>query len=183
MTCIVGLEFNGKTYIAGDLQATSGDGHKIIHTQPKIFKLSEIICGFTNSYRFGQILEHYFNIKTMPRKDENIYKWLVTSVVPEVIKVLKDNNFEMDEENCGNFLFGVYDQLWEFQEDYSVLRSKEGFAVIGAGAKYATAVMSYAMSQCNIQTEQDVKLLLQKAIEITSEYSSSVGKESNIINT
>ena len=77
MTCIVGLESNGKVYIAGDIQGTGGNS-KVIHTQPKVFNKKGVLFGYTTSYRFGQILEHNLQDPVVPEKDEDVYRWLIT---------------------------------------------------------------------------------------------------------
>ena len=46
MTCIVGMEFQDRVYIAGDIQGT-GWNYKVVHTTPKVFSK----CGVTEGDR------------------------------------------------------------------------------------------------------------------------------------
>lgn len=42
MTVIVGMEFDGKVHITGDVQGTGGN-HKVHHTQPKVFRRKQVV--------------------------------------------------------------------------------------------------------------------------------------------
>ena len=48
MTCIVGMEKGDKVYMAGDVQGTGGNC-KVIHTQPKVYMIGDMVIGFCGS--------------------------------------------------------------------------------------------------------------------------------------
>lgn len=177
MTCIVGVEFNGKVLIGGDIQGTGGN-NKIVHTQPKVFHKKSVIFGFTTSYRFGQILEHNLTDPVVPEDDEEIYRWLVQVLVPSMLGTLK----RYDYQTGGQCLIGVRGQLWELQNDGSVLRSVLGYNTCGSGAEYALGSMCTSMKKISSTLEAHKKAV-SEAISVASVFCPSVGADSVIIST
>jgi ATP-dependent protease HslVU (ClpYQ) peptidase subunit len=186
MTCIVGLEANGKVFLGGDIQGT-GWNNKVVHTQPKVFNKKGVIFGYTTSYRFGQILEHGLQDPVIPEDETDIYRWLITTVVPDIRSALK----AADYEGGGNCLIGVKGQLWELQNDFSVLRSVKGYGAVGSGYEYAMGSLftQIAMHGKVQNTETPILIdavatsILQTAIQAAGTYSPSVGTESTVIST
>src|SRR5262245_6487911 len=88
MTCIVGIECGKKVVMAGDIQAT-GWNHKLHKTHPKVFQKNGILFGGAGSIRVAQIIEHGLQNPIAPENDEEIYRWLVTVLVPGIRKALK----------------------------------------------------------------------------------------------
>ena len=180
MTCIVGLEYNGGVVIGGDVQGT-GHNNKIVHTQPKVFNKRGIIFGFTTSYRFGQLLEHALPDPVIPDDPDEIYRWLITVIVPSIKSTLKDNGYD----GGGNCLIGVKDQLWELQNDFSVLRSVKGYGSVGSGYEYATGCL---FSKLTSLPESEItypiaRAAVQQAILAAGTFSPTVGTDSVVINT
>lgn len=178
MTCIIGVEYNGSVYIAGDLQGT-GHNIKVTHDFSKVFYKGEIVIGNTTSYRFGQLLEFVLANPVVPKNTSEIQKWLVTTVVPDIAKVLKEN----DWSGGGNCLIGVRDQLWELQPDFSVLRVTNGYAAIGSGTEYALAGLEIELGGSESLTETQVVESLKKIIKVVSKLCPSVGSTSSIKKT
>jgi ATP-dependent protease HslVU (ClpYQ) peptidase subunit len=176
MTAIVGVEFNGKVYMAGDLQGTGGN-NKIIHTQPKLFNKKGVLFGFTTSYRFGQILDHLLPDPVVPENPEEVYRWLITVLIPDIKKAMKDAEWTTG----GSCLIGVKGQLWELQNDWSVLRSVSGYAAVGAGTEYGNASMMTNLKIKPPKNGADVILILQNTMEVISQFCPSVGQEAFIL--
>lgn len=178
MTCIVGIEYKNGVLIAGDLQG-SGPNHKIIHTQPKVFKKGGVVFGYTTSYRFGQILEHNLPDPIVPENDAEVYRWLITVLVPDIQRTLKDNGWT----DGGNCLIGVKDQLWGLQGDYSVLRSVKGYDAVGSGTEYALGSIFSSLSNTTVKGVKDAEHVLSCAIETAGTFCPTVGIECTTINT
>jgi ATP-dependent protease HslVU (ClpYQ) peptidase subunit len=178
MTVIVGLEFNGKVLIAGDIQGTGGN-NKVIHTQPKVFNKNGIIFGYTTSYRFGQIIEHGLQNPIVPDNLSEIYKWLITVLIPSIKSSLSTANYE----EGGNCLIGVRGQLWQLQSDFSVLRSVKGYDAIGAGSEYALGSVFTQLSLLHPKSLENAKALLSHAVEVAGIFCPSVGTSSTVIST
>jgi len=180
MTCIVGMEYNNQVFMAGDVQGT-GWNNKVVHTTPKVFNRKGVLFGYTTSYRFGQVLEHNLQDPVVPAADDEIYRWLITVLVPDIRQVLKDNGYEKG----GNCLIGVRGQLWEMQDDFSVLRSVKGYSAVGSGYEYALGALEMfaAQQMFTPRDSQDIRQLLSRAVAVAGTFSPSVGAESVVIST
>lgn len=178
MTCIVGIECNDRVFIAGDLQGTGGN-NKIMHTQPKVFKKGGVAFGYTTSYRFGQILEHNLPDPVVPADDSEIYRWLISVLIPDIKKTLVDNGWTTG----GTCLIGVKNQLWTMQDDFSVLRSVKGYDACGSGVEYAVGCMFTFLNINPNITEKNAIAALTEAVKTAGTFSPSVGTECSIVVT
>lgn len=178
MTCIVGAEYGNTVFLGGDIQGTGGN-HKIIHTQPKVFNRNGVIFGYTTSYRFGQILEQNLQDPVVPQNKAEIYKWLCSVLIPDIRSTLKAHDYE----GGGNCLIGVQNQLWEMQNDFSVLRSVKGYTACGSGFEYAMGSMNTYMEELGIHNAEDCVRAIRRAIKTAGTFSPSVGTDSVIIST
>lgn len=176
MTCIVGIEHNGHVFMGGDIQGT-GSNNKVIHTQPKVFNKKGVLFGYTTSYRFGQILEHALSDPCIPEDDGDIYRWLITTVVPEIIAVLKSAEYV----GGGNCLIGVKGQLWELQNDFSVLRSTLGYAAVGSGYEYALGSVATSLMGGRSNTDSWADKIVSDSILIAGTFSPTVGTQCTVI--
>jgi ATP-dependent protease HslVU (ClpYQ) peptidase subunit len=175
MTCIVGIENNGVVHLGGDIQGTGGN-NKIVHTQPKVFNRKGVLFGFTTSYRFGQILEHSLPTPVVPEDQDDVYRWLITVLIPDIRKALRDEGYE----GGGNCLIGVRGQLWELQNDFSVLRSVRGYAAVGSGYEYAMGSLTTSVA-AGLSSTQDYIGAVKRAISVAGTFSPSVGTDSTVI--
>lgn len=180
MTCIVGLEFGNTVILGGDVQGT-GRNNKVVHTQPKVFVRGGVAFGYTTSYRFGQILEHNMQSPVIPADDAEIYRWLVTVVIPDIRAILVVNGY-CDGKSGGTALLGIRDQLWELQDDFSVLRSRSGYSAVGSGNEYAKGSLATSLVKAPI-TRDEARDVVARAIQVAGTFSPSVGTESVIITT
>lgn len=177
MTCIVGMEFGDKVFIGGDIQGT-GQNNKVVHTQPKVFNKRGVLFGYTTSYRFGQLLEHGLHDPVIPlNNDEEVYRWLITTLVPDIRRVLRENGYDKG----GTCLIGVRGQLWQLQDDFSVLRSVNGFDACGSGYEYAMGSMYTMASIAPPPDEASVVKLLKRAVLAAGTHSPSVGTDCIVI--
>jgi ATP-dependent protease HslVU (ClpYQ) peptidase subunit len=172
MTCIVGMEYQGSVILAGDIQGT-GWNSKVVHTQPKVFALGGVGFGYTTSYRFGQIIEHAMKAPVVPDAKDQVYRWLITVLIPDIAEALKKANFE----GGGNCLIGVKGQLWELQPDFSVIRSTLGYAAVGSGTEYALGSMFNAAPKSSRAAVATVR----NAVRCAGTFCPSVGTDSEFI--
>ena len=171
MTCIVGLEQEGKVYMGGDSAAVV-NGNLQLSDTPKVFKKDELLIGYTWSFRMGQILQY---AKTYPKQKEHPdnYTYLIKSFVPYLRDIFKDAGWlevEKSREEGGQFLVGIRGELFEINSDFSVLKMVDGFDAVGSGSHYALGALR--ILKHNTDKEPTIKVGL--ALEAAAYFSTSV---------
>lgn len=162
MTCIVGLEFNGKVYIGGDSAGVAGYDITV-RSDEKVFENGEFIMGFTDSFRMGQILRYSFEPPDHDPRTEDM-KYIVTSFIDEIRNVYRDKGFltkENEAEAGGTFLLGYNQKLYCIDSDFQVGRSFDGYMAVGCGDSYALGSM-YATKHIK-DPEKRITLALEAA--------------------
>lgn len=181
MTCIIAVEAvdnngNDVVVMAGDHLGSNGFTKNIV-TQPKVFSHSGIVFGYTTSFRFGQLIEHCLdNNELMLPPKENTYKWLVKQFVPELKSILKDNDYT----SGGNALVGINGQLWEIQNDFSVLKHDIGFGSVGSGTYHTeAAILTWSKLELNGKKPNvsEVEVMLDHVFETVSTFVTSVSSK------
>jgi hypothetical protein len=82
MTCIVGLEHQGKVYIGADSAGVQGY-NVTCRSDEKVFQNKDFILGFTSSFRMGQLLRYSFNPPTQPANKDDMH-YLATDFITAV---------------------------------------------------------------------------------------------------
>lgn len=138
MTCIVGIEHKGYVYMGGD-RCSSNESIKVSVDRSKVFINKDVIIGFTDSFRFGDILQyHYFPAKRPKKFSDDEYLYLI--LVEQLRELLKEKGYTTVSENNesgGNCLIGYKGKLYEVQHDFSLNRTVHGFNAIGSGTDVA----------------------------------------------
>ena len=138
MTCIVGLETETGVIIGADSAAASGWDTSATRLQ-KVFSVGEILIGYTDSFRMGQLLQYSLVLDDQQDGQGNL-EYLATTFVSAVRKCLADGGFqktENDQETGGQFLVGYRGHLYVVESDYQVNSYHDGMAAIGCGKDYA----------------------------------------------
>lgn len=180
MTCIVAMECqDGNAIIAGDYCASNGFTYYAVE-QPKIFRHSGMIFGYTSTFRFGQIIEHSLDDNRLypPEDASKTYEWLVRVFIPK----LKTTLSKEDYSSGGNAIVVVNGQVWEIQNDFSVIRNSAGIASVGSGVYHATAIMiGELMDLQRKPSVEEAKNIVRKAYQVTAHCVTSVSEKHNIL--
>lgn len=151
MTCIVGLEHDGKVYIGCD--SAQSDGHFISAIDsPKIFTTGELTFGYTTSFRFADILQYSL---TLPARAENVVddkQYIVATAIPAIREALQKGGYttiDNNHETGGTALIAYKNKLYTLQDDFSIVRDTDGYATCGSGGRFAIG---------SLATTQDMKL-------------------------
>lgn len=169
MTCIVGYSDGKTVYLAGDSASVGGlDISRTLH--PKVFKNGPYVMGYTTSFRMGQLLE--FAKLPTPTKDDcsNLYKFMITKVVPAIRKIFKDGGYlkvHDQQEEGGTFLVGIKGQLFVIDDDFQVQQKPEHFSACGCGESIALGAMHATPNEAP-------KDRLRIALEAAEAYSAGV---------
>lgn len=183
MTCIVGLECLDGAVIAGDYCGSDGFTYQTV-VPSKVFKHSQMLYGYTSTFRFGQIIEHILDDNTLypPTEPEQTYRWLVKTFVPKIRQVFKNEDYSI-ERGC-NAVLVVNGQVWELQNDLSVLRNDAGLVVVGSGVYHA---QSSILTQLLIHhrntkpTMDEAEKIIELAYNVTASFVSSVSSKVEMI--
>jgi len=142
MTCIVGLVDGGVVYVGGDSAGVSGDD-VMIRLDRKVFRLGEMVIGFTSSFRLGQVLRYSFVLPDVGLLDSLSY--LSTVFVDECRRVFGEKGIlSKDDEGMdrgGTFLLGFRGGLYYVASDFQVGEVEDGFYAVGCGAAYAIGAL------------------------------------------
>lgn len=177
MTCIAGIEQDGKVYIGGDSAGVVGLD-VIVRSDEKVFQNGPSIFGFSSSFRMGQILRYQL---TIPEKLDSMddTKFVYTLFLEEIRKTLKTFGYSKVDNNVeegGNFLVGYAGRLYHVESDYQVGRSLDGFAAVGCGAPYALAVLYCTQDDANPERR------IYKALQAAEHFSGGVRQPFTILN-
>jgi ATP-dependent protease HslVU (ClpYQ) peptidase subunit len=138
MTCIVGLEHDGRVTIGGDAAAV-GEMRIVARVDPKVFRVGPYLIGFTESFRMGQLLRFTLDVPEQTSTADD-FEHLCTVFVDAVRQCFRDGGVARDdhgEETGGSFLVGYRGALYCVDDDYHVGRSVLGYESIGCGSEFA----------------------------------------------
>jgi ATP-dependent protease HslVU (ClpYQ) peptidase subunit len=157
MTTIVGIQKPDCAIIAVDSRVTDDDGR--IYSHPDMMKYAErgsfIVAGS------GEVLpcDIVQNMWTPPRllaaDKQNIYKFMITKVMPSLREVLSKNGYNFDEAHDKkegerfHFLIACNGELFDVDQELSVTRDARGYYAIGSGGSYALGALYMGASPLN----------------------------------
>lgn len=179
MTCIVGLVEDGDVWIGGD--SAGAAGHYLVNrVDPKVFRVGELLIGFTNSFRMGQALMFGW---TPPKlgPNEDVFAWMCTEFINSVRSRFADAGFRKTEngvESGGTFLVGVRGRLFEIEDDFQVGEQRHPYSAIGCGADIAKGALHTltAMRQNGHLPGVTPPDVVESALMAASEFSSWVAQ-------
>jgi hypothetical protein len=170
MTCIVGLEHNGVVYIGGDAAGVDDSFSISSRAEPKVFRVKDIIIGYTTSFRMGQILQYSFKPPPKPKKKSDL-DYLVNNVMDEIRSMFERKGFmskTKDQDVGGFFLLGYNKKLYLVEEDFQVGRCLDGYDSCGCGSRYALG------SMYSTKNEFDPRKRILTALEAASHHNAGV---------
>jgi ATP-dependent protease HslVU (ClpYQ) peptidase subunit len=179
MTCIVALKDKNKVYMAGDSLGTDPVTlQKTVRLDEKVFIKTDMLFGFTSSFRMGQIIRYVFDI---PERMEAIgdMEYLVAHFIPALIKCYEDQGFlkkpDDNEYQGGHFLLGYRGNFYDVLDDFQIGIPTLNYEAIGCGEDYAKGSMYTTET---LEDKLDKKLTPQKrltmALDAACEHSAGV---------
>lgn len=176
MTCIVGVNHDGKVYLGGDSAAVSEVYDITIRVDPKVFIVNnDMAIGYTGSFRMGQLLRYI----TLPKHLEGMdcFQYMVTAIIPFIRKTFTDGGYNMKvdgRDEGGFFLIGYRGHLYKIDEDYQVGEGTDEYAAVGWGRPYALGSLWHTKS---LSPEDRINT----ALEVAAYYSGAVAPPFNIV--
>lgn len=171
MTCIVGLEHEGRVYIGGDSAGVAG-WSLTVRADSKVFlrdvpHIGPAAFGFTSSFRMGQIIRYAFEPPS-PKADAepaDIDAYLVAEFIPALRKAFAEHGYEKADNgrtSGGTFLMGIAGRLYRVDSDYQVGRAVAPYDAIGCGDNVALGALYMAVGE---GPPRDAALVALKAAE------------------
>ena len=173
MTCIVGIEHEGKVYMGGD-SASVSDWDMRISTTPKVFRKQNLLIGYTWSFRMGQVIQYAHDLPELAEHPDN-YAYLIESFIPFVRNAFREAGFlkiENAQEEGGQFLVGIRGEIFTIHSSFSVLRAVDGFDSIGCGFAYALGALR--ILKLIGEFKVDPKIIINHALETAAYFSNGV---------
>ncbi len=144
MTCIIGLEHDGKVSIGGDSAGVNGSLDIRIRTDEKVFINGPMIFGFTSSFRMGQLLRYSLKVPEQLGSETDDYKFMCTRFIDEVRTCLKNGGYASVKNGVdegGYFLVGYRGKLYRVESDFQVGKSVQPYEAVGCGEAFAMGAM------------------------------------------
>lgn len=161
MTCIVALAQNGALWMGAD-SAGVGNYRLQIRRDPKIYRVGDMLIGFTTSFRMGQLLGYRL---TLPhhREDWSVEKYMHIEFIDAVRNVLKSGGYSRTKdgtEEAGTFLVGYRGRIFQICDDYQIAETEAGFDAVGSGIDVALGSLHTSVG---LQPQERVTLALEAA--------------------
>lgn len=166
MTCIVGLEHEGRAWMGGDSAAvTASDMSLRIMEKPKILAIKDVLLGSAGSIRVNQLI--HFSLKIPRQKVRDDYRYLCTDFINALRECLKNGGSARMEEGGeegmeNNLLVGYRGHVYQIETDYNVQTYKIGFGACGNGGNYALGSL-FSTQRTKLSPEKRITLALETA--------------------
>jgi ATP-dependent protease HslVU (ClpYQ) peptidase subunit len=189
MTCIVGIESDGKVYIGGDSAGVAGYS-LTIRSDAKVFTKLGFeantytpvgwIMGFTSSFRMGQLLRYKLELPKVPATADTLEEFMATAFVDAARAALSAGGWlskDKDRESGGMFLVGVRGELFCVQSDFQVARAADGYDAVGCGDELALGSLYSTIGKTGVEDR------LLTALRAAEHHSAGVAGPFTIVET
>ena len=108
------------------------------YKDPRMSKITEsgqYLIGVAGDVWACNIINHIWKPPSPTVKDKDLFKFVITKVVPTLRACLDDNSDKKDF--TFSVLLAIKGQVFELDEDFAVAVHEEGFYAIGSGGEYA----------------------------------------------
>lgn len=150
MTCIVAVKGGSGSVWLGADTVGANDWQVTPRADSKIVTITgddaEIVCGYTTSFRMGQILRHH--VKLPPKWNKELDDWLVVDVIEAIREAFANHGWDRKEDKGeqwgGSFIMVSAGRIFTVQDDFQLAESRRSYDALGCGqynamgALYAT---------------------------------------------
>lgn len=149
MTCVVGVEYeeNGerKVLLAADAASTNEYTTQVVRG-PKVFRVNELLIGFTTSFRMGQLLQYRLAHHLPNRLYQHLdpMEHIIVNVIPAIMDAMDEGRYLKTEDQraeAGTYLIGFAGRLFEVSDGFGVCEWEDGYGAIGSGYQIALGAM------------------------------------------
>jgi ATP-dependent protease HslVU (ClpYQ) peptidase subunit len=147
MTTIIGIEYPNHSVIVADSRVTDDAGRIYAHkVMKKIAQRGALLIAGAGEVAPCDIAQNIWVPPTFTAKDKkDVYRFMITKVMPSLRKCLVDNGYSFEEDKKDGmrfqFLISVGGEIFDIDEDLSVMKSDDNFYAIGSGGPYALGAL------------------------------------------
>ena len=112
------------------------------YKDPRMSKITEsgqYLIGVAGDVWACNIINHIWKPPAPTVKDKDLFKFVITKVVPTLRTCLDDNSDKKDY--TFSVLISIKGQVFELDEDFATTVHQEGFYAIGSGGDYAMGAL------------------------------------------
>ena len=142
MTCIIGLEEDGRVYIGADSCTSNGGFDRDSVLDKKIFRKNGFIFAHTGTVRAKQIIEHLIDFPSPKTFDDNFVINKIAEPIRSKFKEIGYSEIKDNQESTEDGFIIAYKQSAYFiYSNYTVSRNKDGLITAGCGGRFARGAM------------------------------------------
>jgi ATP-dependent protease HslVU (ClpYQ) peptidase subunit len=171
MTCIVGVERDGKVWIGADSAGVDTDALLINErADEKVFRNGEFLMAFCGSFRARDLARYAFKPPAQTKKQSDV-EYLVTTWMDAFRGTLRAGGMQ-EEDNLldpeSTFLLGYRGHLYNIDYDFQVGRTTCGFTADGCGYAFAMGALHV------MAASKPPALRVRHALEAAARFSAGV---------
>lgn len=171
MTVIAGLILKDRTILMGGDSAATAETDLRLRRDEKVFLRRPFIYGFTDSFRFGQLLRYGFTPPPVPAR--GLMRYLVGPYISALRASVKAAGYEDDDgDTASTVLLGIRGRLFTLMDDWQIEETRENYSAVGAGDRLAMGAL-YATADISERLLRPERRLLL-ALRAAAAYCSSV---------
>ena len=147
MTTIIGIEYSDRSVLVADSRVTDDAGRIYAHrAMKKISQRGALLIAGAGEVAPCDIAQNIWNPPQFTAKDKkDVYRYMITKVMPSLRKCLTDNGYNFEEDKKDGmrfqFLISVGGEIFDIDEDLSVMKSDDNIYAIGSGGPYALGAL------------------------------------------
>ena len=131
-------EFEDRAVMIADTLVSADNATYKDPRMSKITESGQYLIGVAGDVGVCNIINHIWKPPAPTVKDKDLFKFVITKVVPTLKSVL-DNNAKKDYEF--QMLIALKGQVFEVDDDLATTVHQEGFYAIGSGGDYAMGAL------------------------------------------
>jgi ATP-dependent protease HslVU (ClpYQ) peptidase subunit len=147
VTTIIGIEYSDRSVLVADSRVTDDAGRIYAHkAMKKISQRGALLIAGAGEVAPCDIAQNIWNPPQFTAKDKkDVYRYMITKVMPSLRKCLTDNGYNFEEDKKDGmrfqFLISVGGEIFDIDEDLSVMKSDDNIYAIGSGGPYALGAL------------------------------------------
>jgi len=184
MTLVLGVEYGGRTVLAGDgaISYLDGEGCSTGSASssrlPKVFRRGGVVIGAAGSLRAISVLRYDLALPPLPARLDALDRWAGSDVAGAIRTTLLARGISLEDSGV-EVLVGTRGRLYAFDDELGCDRPREGFTAIGSGEDCGWVALGLQRERSTAEPERQ----LRRALKWTSKRRVDVGPPFRVVST